>query len=495
MEVKIFSIVIILLGLSQKGVAQLSNFENMKSLGIHFEECLSWKEIKEKAKVENKYIFIDVYASWCGPCKRMEQEVYPSETLGNYWNSKFVSVKVQMDSTIHDNEYVRRWYDDAHSIEKEFRIDAYPSFLFFDPSGKLVFKDFGYKNASDLIIVAEKSFNPQNVLYYTQLEDYKKGNKHFNNMRNLSLFAKEIIGDTILAKQIANEYIKGLNKEDILNKGNILLIRDVIGNIELANNLAIKYKNDSLNNMSNAEVCSLENLNFFDAFFKILNSSDKIFKLCYSNSAEINKIKNEEGWAESIVKFTVIREELQNKLTKKGIQVFKNPNWNKFTSIIIKKYPKVNVEKLVLEYQIAYYRKFKEWTEWAKFQDIRIKQLNVNAFKPGEAFWELNLPAWDVFLYCSDKKILVKALEWSELSIKIDKNNSNDQCLDTRANLLYKLGRIDEAIQQEKEAIELSNQIAKKMGKDKGYLVDSYFAALDKMRNSKPTWVIDKKKK
>ncbi len=36
---------------------------------IHFENGLSWEQIKEKAKAEHKYIFVDCYATWCGPCK------------------------------------------------------------------------------------------------------------------------------------------------------------------------------------------------------------------------------------------------------------------------------------------------------------------------------------------------------------------------------------------------------------------------------------------
>jgi thiol:disulfide interchange protein len=45
------------------------------SKGINFENNLSWEQVKEKAKAENKYIFVDCYATWCGPCKAMDKEV------------------------------------------------------------------------------------------------------------------------------------------------------------------------------------------------------------------------------------------------------------------------------------------------------------------------------------------------------------------------------------------------------------------------------------
>ena len=43
--------------------------------GIRFEK-IPFKEILAKAKKENKLVFIDAMASWCGPCKMMEKNVH-----------------------------------------------------------------------------------------------------------------------------------------------------------------------------------------------------------------------------------------------------------------------------------------------------------------------------------------------------------------------------------------------------------------------------------
>ena len=46
--------------------------------GINFEK-LTLEEALIKAKTENKYVFVDCYTTWCGPCKRMTEFVFPSE--------------------------------------------------------------------------------------------------------------------------------------------------------------------------------------------------------------------------------------------------------------------------------------------------------------------------------------------------------------------------------------------------------------------------------
>src|ERR1700685_3137554 len=78
--------------------------------GIVFEHGLSWREVLQKAKQENKYVFVDCYATWCGPCKGMEQTVYPVEAVGEAFNGNFISVKLQLDKTRQDDDNVRSWY-------------------------------------------------------------------------------------------------------------------------------------------------------------------------------------------------------------------------------------------------------------------------------------------------------------------------------------------------------------------------------------------------
>src|SRR5580698_5571138 len=105
-------------------VFSFSGFSQVAALvpGVHFETGLSWDQVVLKARAENKFIFIDCYASWCGPCKEMDKLVYPEEKMGDFMNCRFISVKVQMDTTAKDDPEVRQWYGDAHRLEENYKI-------------------------------------------------------------------------------------------------------------------------------------------------------------------------------------------------------------------------------------------------------------------------------------------------------------------------------------------------------------------------------------
>ncbi len=57
--------------------------------GVQFIEDKTWEEVLAIAGKENKIVFLDAYTTWCGPCKKMSNEVFPLTQVGNYFNEKF----------------------------------------------------------------------------------------------------------------------------------------------------------------------------------------------------------------------------------------------------------------------------------------------------------------------------------------------------------------------------------------------------------------------
>src|SRR5580698_5294831 len=90
--------------------------------GIQFIKGLRWQQILAKAKAENKYVFVDCYTTWCGPCKYMSQDIFPLSEVGDFFNQHFVNIAIQMDHTDKDSSEVMNWYGDAANIEKLYKI-------------------------------------------------------------------------------------------------------------------------------------------------------------------------------------------------------------------------------------------------------------------------------------------------------------------------------------------------------------------------------------
>lgn len=84
--------------------------------GVRF-ESLTLKEALEKAKKENRWIFLDAYTSWCGPCKVMAEQVFMRAKAGEFFNSRFVNVKYDMER------------GEGPELAKKFGIGAYPTFV------------------------------------------------------------------------------------------------------------------------------------------------------------------------------------------------------------------------------------------------------------------------------------------------------------------------------------------------------------------------------
>jgi thioredoxin-related protein len=202
---KIFLITAAILATTVSGIkAQVQKESPRDTAGIQFEHHLKWSEILVKSKMEHKYIFVDCYATWCGPCKLMDATVYPQKEVGDVYNKDFISVRVQMDQRQADNEQAKSWYKTAKMLETDYSVSVYPTFLVFDPDGKPVHKVSGALNAKDFIQLAADAQNPDKQ-YYVILKNFQSGKLDTADEKGLAwAFANS---DKELARKIAADYL------------------------------------------------------------------------------------------------------------------------------------------------------------------------------------------------------------------------------------------------------------------------------------------------
>ncbi len=86
----------------------------------------SYSDAFTEAKHLNRNVFVDVYTVWCGPCKMVAEYVFPTEIAGNFFNEKFVNIKVDAEK------------GEGIEFAKRYNIKAYPTFLVLKPDGTVV---------------------------------------------------------------------------------------------------------------------------------------------------------------------------------------------------------------------------------------------------------------------------------------------------------------------------------------------------------------------
>ena len=96
---------------SPRGAAQEMTFH-----GEGYEQALL------KAKQENKPVFVDFFATWCGPCKQLEKTVFVDPEVKAYYDRHFVCVRVDVDK--------------EPKLAQKYRIQSIPALIFLNSKGK-----------------------------------------------------------------------------------------------------------------------------------------------------------------------------------------------------------------------------------------------------------------------------------------------------------------------------------------------------------------------
>ena len=171
---------------------------------INFENA-TFKEILAKAKREKKLVFMDAYASWCGPCKLMEKNIFPLPAVKEYFNANFINARFDMEK------------GEGRDIAMKYQVRSYPSYLFLNGDGEVVMKNYGYMGEQDFIAIAKEANNPL-LATGNPKELFEKGESDPTFL--LNMMRQNAQTDYELAKKVSERYFKGkqdqqLTRDDI----------------------------------------------------------------------------------------------------------------------------------------------------------------------------------------------------------------------------------------------------------------------------------------
>lgn len=112
--------------------------------GVKFQRSELLRPLLEQAKAEGKLVFVDFYATWCGPCKAMDRNVFSDKRVGDFFNENFISYKVDADG---EGSHIAAIYD----------IKSLPTLLFLDPDGEVLARKDSAAGITDLKSLARKA--------------------------------------------------------------------------------------------------------------------------------------------------------------------------------------------------------------------------------------------------------------------------------------------------------------------------------------------------
>jgi thioredoxin-related protein len=368
--------------------------------GMKFEHDLTWKAILAKAKKENKFIFIDAFTTWCGPCKVMAKNIFPLESVGDFYNANFINVKVQLDTTRNDNAEVVRWYSDAHNIMVNYNVQVFPTYLFISPDGKLLHRAVGASDAAAFIAKGQHALDPA-TQYFTLKEKYNAGQK-----------------DATLLKALATAAVEAYDQENIA----------VFSNAYLA---------------TQTNLLTEENIRFMSKF--TFSSKDKGFEMMIQQPAAFDAVLGK-GAAKKFTRMIVMQEDVYPVIwSRTGSPA----NWVELENKMTTKYPAFGAEFTAFA-KVNYLMSQGNWDDFAPAVMSYMQQYGA-----AEDAAELNSFAWAVFQNCADMNCVEQAAEWAKRATATKDPNY----FDTYANLLYKSGQRDDAIKAQEATVALAKEI------------------------------------
>ncbi len=180
-------IIALILMISGVGVTGQVNFIEVTNLA-------EMEVAQKKASDQQLMMYVDVYATWCGPCKLMDKNVYTDPSVAEYMNANFVNVRLDGET------------DYGRIYAKAQQLKGYPSMFIFSRDGDPVSNVVGFTAADELLTTLVGTVDRYRVakIYKTK---YERGTLETGEFEEYITVVREM-GNQGEAEELAAEYIE-----------------------------------------------------------------------------------------------------------------------------------------------------------------------------------------------------------------------------------------------------------------------------------------------
>lgn len=105
----------------------------------------NYQQVLFMAKENHKKIFVDAYATWCGPCKQLQRTTFRDAKAATYFNKNFVNISIDVEK------------GEGIALAKTWAIEGLPTLLILDENGKIIASHIGYVDGKGLVGFAKEA--------------------------------------------------------------------------------------------------------------------------------------------------------------------------------------------------------------------------------------------------------------------------------------------------------------------------------------------------
>ncbi|MFT4704685.1 MAG: thiol-disulfide isomerase/thioredoxin [Bradymonadia bacterium] len=98
----------------------------------------SFSEALAAAQSTDSVVLVDVYATWCGPCQRLDEEVFSTPALAEA-TADVIALKIDAES------------GEGPALVERYHVVGYPTILVLTPDGIEIDRIFGFMNTTDFV--------------------------------------------------------------------------------------------------------------------------------------------------------------------------------------------------------------------------------------------------------------------------------------------------------------------------------------------------------
>ncbi len=436
--------------------------------GLRFEDG-DWKTVLDKARKENRLVYVDVYATWCGPCKVLAATIFPQKEAGDVYNAQFVNYRIDAEK------------GEGIELAEKYAVTAFPTHLFIDPQTEaVVYRTTGAPrqaagfNAFAQTALVEKS-DPMTWEIYTQ--SFRSGKRDPQFLKDYLVKAARLDQPN---EPILDAYIATLDTRNLPDS--TLYFVASHANTIWSNALPLLEQNRK----------RLEKADTNARFYGFQHKMDRITYPSYKRVLDAK----DEGKLQTLVAFirTHDSEDPDESIFfyRKGFYE-KTENATQLKSVVQAEARRILQKKLSdyregdakarkkMEAQVRYQLTGMTLSDTDNVDSIVAYNVgrNVGTHPSVRAASTLNDFAWDVYENSKATAAdLAQALQWSAKALELTAPHPVQWAgnADTHASLLYRSGKKADAIALEEKAI----AALKKAGEEKE--VASYAETLQKMK-------------